>query len=412
MTPPRRSYSAFFVFSSCLAALAFAACAASEPAGDETGTAGTSGGSAGTTGGGSTGGTGPGTAGTVGNGGSIGSGEGGSTGSAGVSGSAGSGPAGASGEAGHGGTTGTAGTTGAAGRGGTSGTAGTTGAAGRGGTTGTAGTTGLAGRGGTTGTAGTTGAAGRGGTTGTAGVTGTAGATGTAGTTGGGGSVAIDCNATLPSGGTAHTSSNASGTAAGMNWTIWTNSSPGTITTFSVPAFSASWNNSGDYLARLGLQWNATKTYDALGTVTAQYASKKTGSGGGYSYIGMYGWSVSPCVEFYIVDDSFNKMPVNPGNTTNKGTVTIDGGQYILYTRNTSGTGGSKCPGVSNWVQFYSVRMTARTCGQISVTEHFKAWAAAGMTLGKMDQAQLLVEVGGGQGSVDFPVANMTLQAP
>ena len=361
----------------------------------------------------------------MGNGGSVGPGSAGTNGAAGTTGAAGSGTAGTgpTGTGGHGGTTGTAGNTttgtaGASGHGGTTGTAGatgtagTTGTAGRGGTTGTAGTTGLAGRGGTTGTAGTTGAAGRGGTTGSAGTSGSAGTTGTAGTTGAAGSVAIDCNATLPSGGTAHTSSNASGTAAGMSWTIWTNSSPGTITTFSVPAFQASWNNSGDYLARLGLQWNATKTYDALGTVTAQYASKKTGSGGGYSYIGMYGWSVSPCVEFYIVDDSFNRMPVNPGNTTNKGTVTIDGGQYILYTRNTSGTGGSKCPGVSNWVQFYSVRMTARTCGQISVTEHFKAWAAAGMTLGKMDQAQLLVEVGGGQGSVDFPVANVTLTTP
>jgi hypothetical protein len=121
----------------------------------------------------------------------------------------------------------------------------------------------------------------------------------------------------------------------------------------------------------------------------------------------MYGWSASPCVEWYIVDDSFNKMPVNPGNTQNKGTAMIDGGAYTLYTRSTSGTGGSKCSGVSNWTQFYSVRQTARTCGTISVTAHFDAWKAAGMALGKMDQAQILVEVGGGSGSVDFPLATV-----
>jgi hypothetical protein len=195
-----------------------------------------------------------------------------------------------------------------------------------------------------------------------------------------------------------------------LNWTIWSNGSGGSITTYSTPAFSAKWANSGDFLARLGLQWNATKTFDALGTITAQFASKKSGNGGQYSYIGIYGWSVSPCVEFYIVDDSYNTMPVNPGNTTNKGTVTIDDGQYILYLRNTTGTGGSKCSGVSSWSQFYSVRKTARSCGQISITEHFKAWAAAGMTLGKMDQAQILVEVGGGSGSIDFPIANVTAQ--
>jgi predicted lipoprotein with Yx(FWY)xxD motif len=103
-------------------------------------------------------------------------------------------------------------------------------------------------------------------------------------------------------------------------------------------------------------------------------------------------------------------MPVNPGSTTNKGTVTIDGGSYILYTRPTSGTGGSRCSGVSNWTQFYSVRKTARNCGQISISDHFNAWAAAGMTLGSVLEASILVEVGGGSGSVDFPIANVTAQ--
>ena len=62
----------------------------------------------------------------------------------------------------------------------------------------------------------------------------------------------------------------------------------------------------------------------------------------GLVYVGIYGWSVNPCVEWYIVDDSYNKMPVNPGSTTNKGTAMIDGGTYTLYTRPTSGTGGSR----------------------------------------------------------------------
>jgi len=250
---------------------------------------------------------------------------------------------------------------------------------------------------------------GSGGIKGSGGVSGgSGGTTGTAGSTGGGGTSEVNCDAALPSDGTVHQSSNASGTAAGLSWTIWSNGSGGSITTYSTPAFSAAWNNSGDFLARIGLQWNNTKTYDQYGTISAQFAEKRTGSGGGYSYIGIYGWSTNPCVEFYIVDDSFNTMPVNPGNTTNKGTVDIDGGSYILYTRATSGTGGSKCSGVSNWQQFYSVRKTARKCGTISISDHFKAWAAAGMTLGKMDQAQILVEVGGGNGSVDFSTANVT----
>jgi hypothetical protein len=227
----------------------------------------------------------------------------------------------------------------------------------------------------------------------------------------GAGGSSINCAGTLPTGGTQHSSSNASGTAAGLNWSIWTNAGPGIITTYTTPVFGASWNGSGDFLARLGLEWgNSGKTFDQFGTINAQFAETKSGTAGGFSYIGIYGWSVNPCIEYYIVDDSYNKMPVNPGSTTNKGTATIDGGTYTLYTRPTSGTGGSRCTGVNSWTQFYSVRQTARQCGQISITEHFKAWAAAGMTLGSMLEAKILIEVGGGTGSIDFTTANVTAQ--
>jgi endo-1,4-beta-xylanase len=216
----------------------------------------------------------------------------------------------------------------------------------------------------------------------------------------------------MPTGGTAHMSANAQGTADGLDWTIWSNGSAGSITTYAnAEAFSATWANSGDFLARLGMNWQSNKTYTELGTITAEFAETKTGTGGGYSYIGIYGWSVSPCVEFYIVDDSYNTMPVNPGNTTKNGTAMIDGGTYILYSRPTTGTGGSNCPGVSSWTQFYSVRETSRSCGTISVSQHFAAWAAANMTLGNMNQAQVLVEVGGGSGSINFTTASMTVQS-
>jgi hypothetical protein len=208
-----------------------------------------------------------------------------------------------------------------------------------------------------------------------------------------------------------HTGSS-QGMAGSLSWSLWQNGSGGSITTFSTPAFSSSWGpNSGDFLARIGLQWgNSGKAYTTLGTVAADYTETKSGSGGGYSYIGIYGWSVNPCVEWYIVDDSYNKMPVNPGSTTNKGTATIDGGSYILYTRNTSGTGGSRCGSTSNWLQFYSIRQTARTCGRITISDHFDAWNKAGMMLGNVLEASILVEVGGGTGSIQFPVANVTAQ--
>ena len=82
-----------------------------------------------------------------------------------------------------------------------------------------------------------------------------------------------------------------------------------------------------------------------------------------------------------------------------------------MFRNTTQGTGGSRCSGVSTWDQFWSIRQSARQCGVISITEHFDAWTAAGMTMGSsLLEAKILVEVGGGQGSIEFPVANVTAE--
>ncbi|HYP91562.1 MAG TPA: glycoside hydrolase family 11 protein, partial [Polyangiaceae bacterium] len=258
---------------------------------------------------------------------------------------------------------------------------------------------------------------GMGGSTATAGTTGTGGTSG--GASGGSGPVTDpDCNTALPTGGTVQ-GKNGSGGAANMSWELWSNTGKGQMTTFSTPAFVATWNDAGDYLGRLGFEWGGFQStpvsHDKRGTISAQFVSKRNGTGGQYSYIGMYGWTTNPCVEWYVIDDSYNGMPVNPGNTTKKSNDSmpemIDGGEYIMYTRNTSGTGGSRCSNVSNWIQYYSVRKKARTCGVISLSQHFKAWQRLGMDMtGELLEAKILVEVGGGNGSVEFPVANVVVQ--
>jgi hypothetical protein len=224
---------------------------------------------------------------------------------------------------------------------------------------------------------------------------------------------AIDCNAPMPTGGTDHCGQNTQGSAGGLSWSLWSNtlSSSACITTFSTPAFSARWNNNGDFLARVGLEFgNAGKTYDQYGTIKADFSYKKTGSAGGYSYIGIYGWSTNPCVEWYIVDDRWGTMPFNAYNATLKGTVQIDGADYKLFQNKTTGTGGSRCSGVSQWDQYWSIRQTARQCGTITISEHFRAWDTAGLKLGGLLEAKILVESGGGTGDIQFPIANVTAQ--
>ncbi|HEY3255034.1 MAG TPA: glycoside hydrolase family 11 protein [Polyangiaceae bacterium] len=217
----------------------------------------------------------------------------------------------------------------------------------------------------------------------------------------------VDCSTPMPTGGNTYSGTNVNGTADGLGYGIWTSGSGGSITVFKTAhAFSASWNNSQDFLAHVGLDFNSSKAYTAYGTIIAQYVEKKTGSAGGFSSIGIYGWTHSPCVEWYINEDAFNGLGQR-GNVT----ATIDGGTYSLATLTTTGTGGANAceSGHSGgWTQMISTRKTARQCGTVTVSDHFAAWAKQGWSLGTLSSVHINVEVGGGQGSIDFPVANVT----
>ena len=180
------------------------------------------------------------------------------------------------------------------------------------------------------------------------------------------------------------------------------------MTVFGVgAAFSASWSNVADFLARVGLVWNSTQTYTQIGTISADYAYTKTGSAGTFSFIGIYGWSVNPMREYYIVDDWFGSGPPTGGGTL-MGTLAVDGGTYNVYQHTQVNqpdiTGGS-----STFVQFFSIRQTPRQCGHISISQHFAKWTSLGLILGSMVEAQLLVEVGGGTGSINFTTATVTV---
>jgi endo-1,4-beta-xylanase len=264
---------------------------------------------------------------------------------------------------------------------------------------------------GTGGNVGNIGGISTGGTAGTGGASvGGAGSAGAAGSNGAGAAGAAggpDCSAPLPTGGKTYTGTNINGTADGLNYGIWTSGSGGSITVFTnAPAFSASWNNSADFLAHVGLDFNASKSYTAYGTIVAQFVESKTGTAGGYSSIGMYGWTHSPCVEWYINEDAFGTL--YPRGTA---TATIDGATYYLTTTMTTGTGGANaCEAghTGGWTQMISTRKTARQCGTVTVSDHFAAWTQQGWSLGTLSSVHINVEVGGGAGSIQFPVANVT----
>jgi hypothetical protein len=227
---------------------------------------------------------------------------------------------------------------------------------------------------------------------------------------GGGGGIPATCLAGTPwSGGTTYSSNSVGSAGNGYSYQIWSNGvGTGSMTVAGVDAkFSATWNNPGDFLARIGLTWDATKTYAQLGTISSDFAETKTGSGIGYNFIGIYGWSETPLHEYYIVEDWFGARPV-PG--TKVGTITVDGGAYDVLTH-TQTNQPDVFGTLSTFDQFYSVRQTPRSCGHISISQHFAAWANLGLQLGKMEEAKILVEVGnGGTGTITFTTATVVVR--
>ena len=188
------------------------------------------------------------------------------------------------------------------------------------------------------------------------------------------------------------------------HYEIWYQGGNNSMTSYDNGTFKASWSGTNDFLARVGFKYDEKSTYEDVGPIDAYFNWKKDGSAGGYNYIGIYGWTVDPLVEYYIVDDWYNKPGAYLGQK--KGEFTVDGDTYEIY-QNTRVQQPS-IKGTQTFPQYFSVRRSARSCGHIDVTAHFKKWESMGMQMGKMYEAKVLVEAGGGSGSFDVTYFRMT----
>jgi endo-1,4-beta-xylanase len=187
--------------------------------------------------------------------------------------------------------------------------------------------------------------------------------------------------------------SNASGTYDGYYYELWKDSGNTTMTVDTGGRFSCQWSNINNALFRTGKKFSTA--WNQLGTVKITYSA--TYNPNGNSYLCIYGWSRNPLVEFYIVESWDTWRP--PG-ATSLGTVTIDGGTYDIY--KTTRVNQPSIEGTTTFDQYWSVRTSKRTSGTVTVTDHFKAWAAKGLNLGTIDQITLCVEGYQSSGSVNI----------
>jgi hypothetical protein len=208
--------------------------------------------------------------------------------------------------------------------------------------------------------------------------------------------------------------SNSKGSAGGnYSYELWSSGQgSGCMTVYRTDAkFSATWSNVEDFLARIGLQFDQTKTPSQIGIISSDFAETKTGTG--LIYVGIYGWTVSPLREYYIIDDWATTKPGDTASDgtprTHVGTITVDGDTYDVWkhtqTNKPAITGNNQ-----TFDQYFSVRQTARQCGHISISDHFTQWTNLGLQLGKLEEAKLLLEAQNNSGNIDFTTATVVVK--
>jgi hypothetical protein len=180
----------------------------------------------------------------------------------------------------------------------------------------------------------------------------------------------------------------------GYTFEMW-KQTPGTVK-MTVPndeaKFDVEWSNIQNFVARVGLGFDETKTHQQIGTFTADLAFQKSTIQNGLAYFGIYGWTVDPLIEFYVMEDwvSWRPRGGDQSGHQSKGTITVDGAQYDVVTRQMNDQPSIK--GTSSFQQVFSIRQQTRTSGSISISEHFKEWEKLGIKLGKLYEVTIKVE--------------------
>ena len=205
------------------------------------------------------------------------------------------------------------------------------------------------------------------------------------------------------------------GTVGGYDYELWSQNGAGSATMkLNVSeenggAFEVEWSGTINMLARTGKRWgsNSNVTVQNVGNITSEF-DVEWSSSDNVKYVSVYGWGYydqqdipsgfSNEIEYYIVQDRGSYNPTSGGKKW--GSATIDGIEYDFYT--TDRVQQPSLSGTSTFKQYWSIPKNTsqhRTKGTISISKHFKAWADAGMKMGKLyEVASMKIESYTGQG--------------
>ena len=208
------------------------------------------------------------------------------------------------------------------------------------------------------------------------------------------GAIAATVMAMLPGTATAATQicSNQTGSNGGMYYQMWSNGQGSAcITLNSSNSYSSTWSGIGDFVAGVGWNPGSSHTVSFNGSLSAS---------GGTTLVSLYGWSTSPLVEYYVMED-YNGSPPTAG--TFMGTVNSDGGTYNIYEHQQVNQ--PSIQGTTTFEQYLAIRTSPVSSGTITTQNFFNAWASHGMNLGTLNYQILATEsFGGGSGNSSVTV--------
>jgi endo-1,4-beta-xylanase len=192
---------------------------------------------------------------------------------------------------------------------------------------------------------------------------------------------------------------NQTGTHDGFFFTFWKDGGDACMTLGPKGRYSTRYDLQGRKNLVAGKGWRTGSPTRKIGYRAARFDA------GTNSYLTLYGWSVDPLIEYYVVESWGTGFRPPGHNSPVLGTVVSDGGTYEIY--RTRRVEQPSIRGRQTFYQYWSVRTEKRpldVSATITFANHVNAWRKLGMKLGRMNYQVMATEGFGSTGGSDVTV--------